>query len=165
MTPSVGSQKRSSRLASVVLPEPEGPTSATVAPGRMSRVMPDSAGALCAGIGETDVIEADRRAVARRRRRRSRTVGDQDGLVMHHAQPVRRGEGIGELAADMGDLRDRQEGRDREQREQRQKAGSSRPLAASHAPVTATQSPPIAVAISSPASWAEISRKTLSRSA
>ena len=40
----VKSQKRSSRCAIVVLPAPEGPTSATVAPGGAARVAPSSAG-------------------------------------------------------------------------------------------------------------------------
>ena len=66
--PLPGSQKRSSRLASVVLPAPEGPTSADgAARGDVERdaVQRRAAGA---GIGKPDPLETDRRAAGRLRR-------------------------------------------------------------------------------------------------
>ena len=47
--PSPTSQKRGTRLAAVVLPPPEGPTSATVAPAGTESVTSRSAGASAAG--------------------------------------------------------------------------------------------------------------------
>src|SRR5579871_4594067 len=47
--PPLGSQKRSRRWAMVVLPAPDGPTRAKVAPGGMSRLTPDNAGRLAPG--------------------------------------------------------------------------------------------------------------------
>ncbi len=44
MTPASGSQNRSSRLATVVLPAPDGPTSATVAPAGTTNDISRSAG-------------------------------------------------------------------------------------------------------------------------
>ena len=43
VVPALGSTKRGSRLTSVVLPEPEGPTKATISPGEMVRLTPSSA--------------------------------------------------------------------------------------------------------------------------
>ena len=45
----LGSQNRSNRFASVVLPAPEGPTIATVAPAGMSRVTALRAGRCAPG--------------------------------------------------------------------------------------------------------------------
>ncbi len=76
MPPSVmrlaaGSQKRSSRLATVDLPAPEAPTSATVLPGRTSKLTPSNGRRVAAGIGEAHRFElqlAASRAPAGRRR-------------------------------------------------------------------------------------------------
>ena len=45
MAPRSGSQKRSSKFATVVLPAPDGPTNAIVAPAGISNDSPDSADA------------------------------------------------------------------------------------------------------------------------
>ena len=66
------------------------------------------------------MLEAHRRSAARRSRL-ARPVGDQRRLRVHHVQPPRRGDRIGKLSPDLGDLGHRQEGGDRDQHQQRQR--------------------------------------------
>ena len=66
--PPVGSKNRGIRLASVVLPAPVRPTSATISPGRASKLTSSRIGAVLV-VGEADVLEADVAGDARRRRR------------------------------------------------------------------------------------------------
>ena len=73
--PSVGSTSRTSSPASVDLPDPVGPTMATVLPAGTSKVTPDSVGRAVPVEGEADAAHTDRgAAVARRRRRPGRTA-------------------------------------------------------------------------------------------
>ena len=117
--PSSGSQKRSSRLATVVLPAPEGPTNATVDPAATSNDTSDNAGLAPPRVGEADAVELQRGAAARHRRL-ERTVDDAHRFRMHDVQPPRRGDRVRELAADLCDLRYRQERCDGDEDQQRQ---------------------------------------------
>ena len=109
----------------MVLPEPDGPTMREGRAGANGEFDAAQHRALRPRIVEIHMHDLDCGARAMRRRRRrgrhSRAIRHQNGLVMHRAQPMRRGKRIGELAADMGDLRNRQESRGGEQSEQRQK--------------------------------------------
>ena len=58
--------------------------------------------------------------------RHARTVGDRHRLVGERVEAPRRAQGVGELAPDLGDLRDRQEGGHRQQGQERQQPGIDR---------------------------------------
>ena len=127
-TPASGSQKRSSRLATVVLPAPDGPTSATVLPaGTLKRHVGQRA-APAAGIGEAHArhLEGDVAPVPLVRRH-ARAVGDRHRLGVDRVDAARGAERVGELAADLRDLPHRHEGRHGEQREERQHAAVEPP--------------------------------------
>ena len=163
MRPAAGSQKRSSRLAIVVLPAPDGPTIATVAPAGIVERDTVERRPAGAGIGEADIVEADRRA-ADRRRRPHRAVDDRRLLALHGVIAPGRGDRVGELAADLRDLGDRQERGERQQDQQRQGRRRELMLGGEHpAPTTATASPPSPVAISSCAVCDDRSRSSSSR--
>ena len=190
MPPESGSQNRIRRCAAVVLPAPDGPTSATVRPAGTVKVAPSSASrrfakyenvtsrtsiSMPAGRGETSSrgpgsgarrcstspggagtsphgtggvtpsCPASSRyggtapcesGVARvagldvpraRRYVHPGTVPDRLRLVVHRVEPARGAQGVGELPADVCDLRHRQERRHREQGEHRQDRRVQRP--------------------------------------
>ena len=74
-TPDAASQKRGIRLAAVVLPPPEGPTSATVCPGSAVKEDMGEGGDFRTVIGKADVPERNLVAVRRLRVRGYRRVG------------------------------------------------------------------------------------------
>ena len=87
----------------MVLPAPEGPTSANVLPaggegGTVEREAP------VAEIGEADVANFDLDSSRTRRRANPRPVVHRLDLVVDRIEPPRRAEGVGELASDVGNL-------------------------------------------------------------
>ena len=74
-----------------------------------------------AGIGEVHLLQRECRGALARRH--ARAVAHRDRLVGQRIDAPRGAQRVGELAADLGDLRHRQEGRHGEDGEQRQQAG------------------------------------------
>ena len=64
--PLVGSKKRGTRLASVVLPQPFGPTIASVSPKGICRLTPSKTG-LAGFVGKANVLERQFSAMPRQR--------------------------------------------------------------------------------------------------
>ena len=79
-----------------------------------------------AGIGEADLLQRQRRGALARRH--AWPVAHRDRLVGQRIDAPRGAQRVGELAADLGDLRHRQEGRHGEDGQQRQQAGIDRAL-------------------------------------
>ena len=73
----------------------------------------------CAGIGEGHIVEPDRRAADRSGRPR-RAVAHRRFFMLHGVIAPCRGDRVGELAADLRDLGNRQERGERQQDQQRQ---------------------------------------------
>ncbi len=121
--PACGSQKRSSRFATVVLPAPDGPTTATVLPASTRDDTPSSAGRGRPGYAKlTSASSTATRAVPRARARgHAGPVGHGHRLGLDRVEPPRGAERVGQLAADLRDLPQRHEGRERQQRQQRQR--------------------------------------------
>ena len=92
-TPAVGSTSLSSSDATVLLPAPLGPTSATVSPGPSSRSTPSRTTPARAGY-ENETSSSRTTAVARARRLPGSLVRDGRRRVEQHQQPVGDGEPV-----------------------------------------------------------------------
>ena len=101
----------------MVLPAPEGPTSANVVPAGTVKVAPSSARRPVAEIGEADVADVDLDAAGTQACAHARSVRHGLDLVVDRIEPPRRPERVGKLAADVSDLRHGEKRRHREQRE------------------------------------------------
>ena len=91
-------------------------------PCRNCKVDVRDGGLDAAGIGVGRVFQGDRRAAAGACGVDARSVGDGHGLAVDRVEAPRCAQGIGELAADVGDLAHRQEGRHGREREEGKEA-------------------------------------------
>ena len=153
----------------MVLPAPDGPTSANVLPAGTVNVAPSSASRWLpkyenvtsrtsildpARAGRSIIPRAERHHVRGRGARGARpgvhprTVRDHLDRVMHRVERRVAPRVSASCLADMGDLRDREKRRHREQGEHGQNRRSSAPVPVRCAPVTTTTSPPSPVAAS-----------------
>ena len=102
IVPPVGSAKRGTRLASVLLPQPLGPTMAIVSPKGMRRLMSSSTG-WPGLIGETDAVE-DQLAMVAVEGDRGRRVADRRLAVQPLVDAVAGRHGALQAAEDVGEF-------------------------------------------------------------